>query len=261
MHEYKQTRIRREKMSGAVGIGLTILAHVLLAVLGVFRGITYIYPPPPEQAVLIEFEAEPEIIKPKHTPRGTQPQAEKVDRSKAIELVQKSEAQHKGTKANEAPEAKVDDFGDVETKQPVREKEINKKALFHAADNNTKKDTLAPQTAQKVSDALKVGHASGNTTTGKTTGEPNAHLKGRNVLGALPKPAYNVQEEGIVVVKIVVDQYGKVIEAYPGREGSTITTTALLNAAKVAAMNAHFSMSANAPVKQEGTITYTFKLK
>ena len=75
--------------------------------------------------------------------------------------MQRSEAQEKGTKANEAPEARGDDFGDVEKYEPSREKEIDRRALFHAADNKTDKDTLAPQTAREPGDELKAGHASG----------------------------------------------------------------------------------------------------
>ena len=44
-------------------------------------------------------------------------------------------------------------------------------------------------------------------------------------------------------------------------EGTTVTNTALWNAARAAAMKAHFNMSADAPVLQTGTITYKFKLQ
>ncbi|MBQ9877908.1 MAG: hypothetical protein IJM29_03260 [Bacteroidales bacterium] len=42
------------------------------------------------------------------------------------------------------------------------------------------------------------------------------------VVGNLPRPVYNVQKEGIVVVAITIDQYGKVIEAVPGADGTTV---------------------------------------
>ena len=58
-----------------------------------------------------------------------------------------------------------------------------------------------------------------------------------------------------------MDQYGNVTEAVPGVEGTTVTNTALWNAARAAAMKAHFNMSADAPVLQTGTITYKFKLQ
>ena len=175
--------------------------------------------------------------------------------------MQRSEAQNKGTKSNEAPEAKVDDFGDVDIKQPEREKEIDRRALFHAADNKTKKDTLAPQTADKVTDALKAGHAQGNTRTGETSGEPNERVAGRSVNGTLPRPAYAVQASGKVVVEIWVDQYGSVQKAVAGAEGTTVSDKTLWQAARKAALGAHFNMSADAPALQKGTITYIFNLK
>jgi len=58
-----------------------------------------------------------------------------------------------------------------------------------------------------------------------------------------------------------VDQYGNVTEAIPGAEGTTVTDKTLWNAARNAAMKAHFNMDAHAPAVQSGTITYIFKLK
>ena len=145
--------------------------------------------------------------------------------------------------------------------EPPREKPIDKRALFHAADNNTVKDTLAPQTAREPSDALKAGHAQGNTKMGETSGEPNAKVEGRSVTGTLPRPSYNVQKSGKVVVQIWVDNYGQVQKAVAGVEGTTVSDKTLWQAARKAALGAHFNMSADAPPLQEGTITYIFNLR
>ena len=206
---------------------------------------------------MIEFE-EVEIKKPKQTWRGTSPRAEVP--SKEINLVQQSQAQNLGTKTNEAPEATIGDQGDIEVPEPPREKPIDRRALFAAADNKTEKDTLAAQTAREVTDALKAGHALGNTETGETRGEPKAKLTGRTVNGTLPRPSFGVQAEGVVVVEIWVDNYGIVKRAVAGAEGTTVTDKTLWQAARKAALGAHFNMSADAPVLQEGTITYIFKL-
>ena len=101
----------------------------------------------------------------------------------------------------------------------------------------------------------------GNTAVGKAEGAPNAHLKGRSTLGALPKPSYSVQNEGIVVVDIWVDNYGNVQKAIAGGQGTTVTDKSLWAAARAAAMKAHFNQSMDAPALQQGTITYIFKLK
>ena len=260
MADYRLDRERQNRTGRLIGMGLAVSMHVLVVVFGVFKGINYIYPPPPEQTFLIDF-TETEEIKPMEVVRGSQPHAEEIDRTREIELVQKSEAQEQGTKANLQRESTVDNHGDVEKYEPPREKPINNRALFHAADNKADKDTLAAQTASKVSDALKAGHASGNTTAGKQTGEPNAHLQGRSAVGVLPKPKYKSQVEGKVVVTVWVDQYGTVKQAKAGAEGSTTTNSELLAAARAAAMQSHFSPSGDAPALQEGTITYVFKLQ
>lgn len=207
---------------------------------------------------MIEFE-EVEIKKPKQTWRGTSPRAEVP--SKEINLVQQSQAQNLGTKTNEAPEATIGDQGDIEVPEPPREKPIDRRALFAAADNKTEKDTLAAQTAREVTDALKAGHALGNTETGETRGEPKAKLAGRTVNGTLPRPSFGVQAEGTVVVDIWVDNYGQVQKAVAGAEGTNVTDKTLWQAARKAALGAHFNMSADAPALQKGTITYIFKLK
>ncbi len=257
--QYLNERSRQQKMSSIIGIASTAVIHIAVLTVGCVSGLKYMYPPPEEQAMLIDFtEAVAEI--PKQETTGSQPRSVKADLEQDVKLVQASEAQHTGTEANEAPEAVNDDFGDVETPQPPREKEIDRRALFHAADNKTQKDTLAAQTAAKVSDALKAGHAQGNTRTGNTDGEPNAHLAGREVLGSLPKPSYTVQQAGKVVVKIKVDQYGKVLEAVPGASGTTLTDKTIWESVKKAALDARFNMSSEAPAVQEGTITYVFNL-
>ena len=256
--QYIQERDRQNKASKATGLVLTVAVHVGLVACCFIAGFTYLDPPPPEkEQILIEFE-EVEIQKPKQTWKGTKPRAEVA--SKEINLVQQSQAQHLGTKANEAPEATVGDKGDVEVPEPPREKPIEKRALFSAANNKTEKDTLAAQTAREVTNALKAGHALGNTDTGETRGEPKAKLSGRTVNGTLPRPSFGVQAEGTVVVEIWVDNYGDVQKAVAGAEGTNVTDKTLWQAARKAALGAHFNMSADAPPLQKGTITYIFKI-
>ena len=257
--QYIRERDRQSKVSRTTGVVLTVSVHACLIACCFFSGFTYLDPPPPEkEQILIEFE-EVEIKKPKQTWRGTSPRAEVP--SKEINLVQQSQAQNLGTKTNEAPEATIGNQGDIEVPEPPREKPIDRRALFAAADNKTEKDTLAAQTAREVTDALKAGHALGNTEAGETRGEPKAKLAGRTVNGTLPRPSFGVQAEGTVVVDIWVDNYGQVQKAVAGAEGTNVTDKTLWQAARKAALGAHFNMSADAPALQKGTITYIFKLK
>lgn len=89
--------------------------------------------------------------------------------------------------------------------------------------------------------------------------EPSARIAGRRIDGILPRPAYEGQASGKVVVKIWVNQYGTVEKAQAGVEGTTTTDKTLWQAAYKAAMGAHFNMDATAPALQEGTIAYIFK--
>lgn len=259
--QYIRERERQTIRSRATGVVLSVCVHVALIACFFVTGFTYLDPPPPEkEMILIEFD-EPKVEKPRQRWDGARPQAVDPDPTKEISLVQRSEAPNEGTRTNEAPEATGDEFGDVDIKEPERKKEIDRRALFSAADNKTQKDTLAAQTAREVSDALKAGHASGNTRTGETSGEPNAKLAGRSVNGTLPRPSYNVQAAGKVVVDIWVDNYGTVQKAVAGAEGTTVTDKTLWQAARKAALGATFNMSADAPAMQKGTITYIFNLK
>ena len=255
---YTRKTEKNDRRSRITGLVLTVSVHVAALALVSFSGLKYIYPPPQEQSMLIDFSEEAEMQV--QEMMGRAPQAEEVDRSRPVELAQKSESPEVSERENLTTETKTDDFGDVETPDPKPEKPIDRRALFRTADNKTKKDTLAMQTADKVSDALKAGHAQGNTKVGETSGEPNAKLAGRSVNGTLPRPSYSVQKAGTVVVKIWVDNYGNVQKAVAGEEGTTVTDKTLWQAARKAALGAHFNMSADAPVLQEGTITYIFKL-
>jgi len=90
-------------------------------------------------------------------------------------------------------------------------------------------------------------------------GDGNYRLGGRKALNKERKiPTCN--ETGIVVVKIVVNQQGKVIEAYPGIKGTTNTAPCLMQPAKIAALTTKFNSDSNAPSKQIGSIVYEFKL-
>ena len=264
MQPYQRTREKREQTSAITGLVVTLLVHGAALAAGFGFGLTYLDPPPPERtSLLIEFEEEIEQpAKPVHTQVGRQPQAEEVDLEKAVELVQKAESPYVNDRSNVTPATTPDAHGDVDVPTPKVEEEpkLDPRAAFPGM-SRKENNATAPHSASEASEGFKAGQADGNTREGKTEGEANAHLKGRSVVGSLPKPVYGIQAEGIVVVQIKVDQYGNVTEAIPGAEGTTVTNKELWNAARNAAMKAHFNMKADAPALQTGTITYIFKLK
>ena len=260
--DHKEIRQKRKGESVASGIVAAISLHVALIVTLLVSGLKYLDPPPPEESFVIDFSAEPVLEKPRpQRVAQSRPQAVNPDRSRPDELVQSSQAQLQGTKPNMAQEATVGDKGDVEVNEPKRETPIDNNSLFHAANNHSDKDTLAPQTSNKVEDKLRGGHPLGNTKYGKVDGDPNG-VRGRHITnGDLPLPDYPVQESGIVIVSVKVNQYGKVVEAKAGAPGTTTTNSQLWAAARSAAIKTTFNQAADAPVIQEGTITYKFNLK
>lgn len=259
MKEYLRERNEREHNATMTGIFMTLAIHVCAVLLVSFTGIKYLYPPPPESTFLLDFEEEEVAVKQRP---GKQPRSEDVDREKPVELVQRSESPMTAANRNLTPEATPDNFGDVETPAPKQEPEINRNALFPGM---SAKDTTitAPHSAKDPSEVFKAGQTSGNVKAGNTENAPNAHLEGRFVDKAgLKKPSYgNSQESGKVVVKIWVDQYGKVQKAVPGADGTTVTDKTLWSAARNAALETGFNMKSDAPALQEGTITYIFNLK
>lgn len=103
-------------------------------------------------------------------------------------------------------------------------------------------------------------NATNGTGTGLGSKGDEYSLEGRYLIGSRPKPVYNVQESGRVVVRIVVDREGRVTHAEYRLEGSTTTSSALINAAIDAARKARFNSDPNATSSQEGTIPYVFDL-
>ena len=258
MQPYQRTREKREKTAAVTGVLATLLLHALALVVCLTSGFTYLDPPPPERApLIISFDEVLPAEKPVETTVGQQPQSEEVDPEREVELVQKAESPHVSTTPNVTPATKPDAHGDVEVPTPEqpKEPELDPRASFPGMGRKDNSATT-PHSASEAGEGFKAGQPDG-----RTEGSANAHLKGRSVMGTLPKPDYASQMAGTVVVTIKVDQYGNVTEAIPGAEGTTVTEKSLWNAARNAAMKAHFNMAADAPALQTGTITYIFKLK
>ena len=263
MQPYLRSRQTEDKRARWTGLAATVAVHALALVFCLTAGLKYLDPPPPETSFLIDFEEElVEDVTPVETKIGRQPQAEETDPEKPVELVQKAESPHVSDRPNKTPATKENGHGDVEVPTPPKKEEpkLDPRASFPGMSQKDDKAT-APHSGSETSEGFKAGQPDGNTKEGFTMGNANAHLSGRNVVGSLPKPTYNAQLEGTVVVQVKVDQYGNVTEAVAGVEGTTVADKGLWNAARNAALKAHFNTKADAPVVQMGTITYIFKLQ
>ncbi|PCI31990.1 MAG: energy transducer TonB [Flavobacteriaceae bacterium] len=102
-------------------------------------------------------------------------------------------------------------------------------------------------------------NAKGYTGNGGGNGTGNYNLGNRQPLNR-PKPDYLCEEEGLVIVRIEVNNTGEVIRAIAGVKGSTNTADCLLSQAKKAALQTKWQADSNAPQKQIGTIKYRFSL-
>lgn len=161
-----------------------------------------------------------------------------------------------------------------EVKQPTEEElraeqERIEREKAKAIDNsmaNLFAKSSSMQAAQGQSEAAATdqtpGSPNGNASQGKLSGTGaygTWDLGGRDMEGSLPKPVYNVQEEGCVVVTITVDPNGNVISSSINKRTNT-TNAELRNAAMKAAKMTKFSHSGR-PDNQTGTITYYFRLQ
>ena len=82
---------------------------------------------------------------------------------------------------------------------------------------------------------------------------------GRTLLSK-PEKLTGSEDEGVVVVYIVVNEDGKVVQAVPGQRGSTTQNTALNEQAKRAAMMARFTPMQGVGL-QKGTYSFTFTME
>ncbi|MEP5339349.1 MAG: energy transducer TonB [Algibacter sp.] len=71
---------------------------------------------------------------------------------------------------------------------------------------------------------------------------------------------HGCNEEGRVVVKIVVDRNGNVVDAEPGIKGTTNKAQCLLEPAKKTAMSFKFPADSKAPTRQIGHVVINFSL-
>lgn len=91
MKQYLRDRKKKSETATVTGVVLTVAVHLVALLFCSFTGIKYLYPPPQEQAFLIDFEEEeqPVIRRQRY---GRMPQAETVDKQKPVNLIQKSES-------------------------------------------------------------------------------------------------------------------------------------------------------------------------
>lgn len=199
---------------------------------------------PTEQDLITQADEETVAVKPKKEAKKEKP--------KEVKKPEKTEAQ-KAVEAKKQAEAKA---------------ERERKAAAEAANKRVagafgKGTQMGGSKGTADSGNGVEGSKTGNSSTGAKTGVGGYgtfSLGGRSIgAGGLPRPAYNVQEEGRVVVSITVNPAGQVIATSINRLTNTVNAT-LRRAAEEAAKRARFN-EVDGVNNQTGTITYYFNLK
>ena len=94
---------------------------------------------------------------------------------------------------------------------------------------------------------------------GSGSGGGGYGLNGRSLVSR-GKVQQKCNEDGRVVVRIVVDRNGKVIQATPGVKGTTNNSQCLLEPARKTALLHKWNLDGNAPAQQIGFVVVNFKL-
>ncbi len=254
----------------------TIIFHGALLVLVMIMGLSAPFPPPPEEGIMVNFGTDEQgsgneepIYNDKQQANPT-PVQETTPKKENPVLTQNFEDAPSLEKKKETVKKKVEVKPKKETVQTVVKKEapvkeepkVNTKALYTGRKPDATNTGGEGVTGGKGNQGSPYGsvdsknHSPGDS---QGTGGPVFSLEGRNSL-YLPKPAYNYQESGIVVIEVNVDKDGKVTSAKQGK-GSTTQSSTLINAAIKAALQSKFDQKPDAAPIQRGTITYHFILK
>ncbi|PWK18284.1 energy transducer TonB [Xanthomarina spongicola] len=190
----------------------------------------------------------------------------------AIAIKKQKEAEAKAKKLADA-KAKAQAEADAKAKAEAdklakeqAEKEAKKKkldALIGGVSKSEGQETGGEGDDNKAGDK---GQLDGDPYAASYFGEPGSGnggvgygLKGR---GAPTKKVFkqDCNESGMVIVKIVVNRNGDVIEAEPGVKGTTNTAECLMEPAKKIALSHKWRADNNAPIKQMGFVKVNFNL-
>lgn len=134
---------------------------------------------------------------------------------------------------------------------------VNSRAIFHSNKGGVDEpEDLGNPYAKEGEENLASGDGGGLNPVGND--QLDEGLRGRGLVGNLPVPSYPGNASGKIVIRVAVDQHGRVTSAAYEAKGSTSSDAALIAAAIEAAKRARFTESRS--FMQGGTITYNFKL-
>lgn len=181
--------------------------------------------------------------------------------------------QEKELKKKQAEEARLKAEAEAKKQEELRRKATEEEARRKAAEEEARRKA-EEEAKRKAINSLIAGALNNNGSGGESglQGSPNGNsnvgatqgsagygdfdLGGRGMIGSLPKPVFNANITGKVVVNITVDAAGIVKSASIG-QGTTVSDISLRNAAKEAALKARFKPIQGTSMTP-GRITYYF---
>lgn len=199
----------------------------------------------------------------------TEKPAEKLltrEEEEAIKIKQQQEAERKLAEAKKAQAEQLAREKKAAEEKARREQEAKKQKLDELMGGLTQSDGPAQGSEGDDQQAGDKGQPDGNPYAESYYGSPGTGsgtggygLNGRSLVNK-GKVQQQCNEEGRVVVQIVVDRSGKVIQATPGVRGTTNNDPCLLEPAKKTAFMHQWNVDSNAPSQQVGFVVVNFKL-
>lgn len=266
---------------------LTTLIVVILLLLLFVVGAPYM-DPPEEYGVAVNFGTtdfgsgtvqplKPIKSEPLDINRPTEPEVSKAEPTKAAETKEEvltadnsEEIAIKKQKAVEAKEKAIADAkAKAETERVAKEKrelDEKKKKLDALIGGVSKSEGTATGGEGNDNKAGDKGQLDGDPYAASYFGGPGTGSGGVGYgLNGRGKADYKTlkqecNEAGMVIVKIIVNRNGNVVEAEPGFRGTTNTAACLLEPAKKIALSHKWAPDANAPTKQIGFVKVNFQL-
>ncbi|WP_166966211.1 energy transducer TonB [Yeosuana marina] len=266
---------------------LTTLIMVILILLLFVVGAPYM-DPPIEYGVAVNFgtsdfgkgtvqplkpiKSEPKKINEPPQPEVSKPEPTKASEAKEEVLTQENEEAIAIKKQKQA-EAKEKAIADAKAKaeseriaKEKREQEEKKKKLDALIGGVSKSEGTATGGEGNDKIAGDKGQLDGDPyapsyfgSGGSGSGGVGYGLNGRGK-ATYQKMKQDCNESGLVIVKIIVNNNGNVIDAEPGVKGTTNTAPCLLEPAKKIALSHKWRPDPNAPAKQIGFVKVNFQL-
>ncbi len=253
----------REKNSRNGVIG-TVAFHLLLLLLFLFYGLKTPVPLP-DNSIAISFgnsadgmgEIQPQDLSaaPKTSPKVEEQVTKPVDPTPTTTNTEAVTQDNVDAPSITEKKPKVKTPEPQPVKEP--EKTVNQKAIYPG---KTTGESAANQgeTGKPGDQGDPGGDKNSTSPVGTNSGTGDKYVLGNRKAKERPKPNYNCQESGKVVVEIRVDKYGKTISARAGIKGTTNMAECLLAEAEAAAKKTTWEADPTAADIQVGTIDYFF---